>query len=94
MHEAVQPVQSTDPIFIKKFDGSVETIFKKPDECFDVFKNMVIITPYPKEKIPVTLFDNDGTPVYAFKCNGYCFFDIYSYDDCSMIFDDEEEDLK
>ena len=55
---------------------------------------MFMITPYPKEKIPVTSFDNKGRPVYAFKRNGHCLFDICSCDDCCTIFDDEEEDSK
>ena len=48
MHKVVQPVQSTDPVFIKKSDGSVETVFKKPHKSSDVFRTMFMITPYPK----------------------------------------------
>ena len=66
LHKAVEPVQSADPVFVKRSDGIVETFFKKRQETPTVLNTQFGISSFPREShVPITHFDSDGKPIYA-----------------------------
>ncbi|KAJ6979222.1 hypothetical protein NC653_027397 [Populus alba x Populus x berolinensis] len=83
LHQSSVPIQSTEPEFTKKVDGTVEIIFKKgksstsPPGIFSSSILMVQPAPAPLT-VPVESFSKDGCPVYAFSQDNHIFWDICS----------------
>ncbi|KAJ6854520.1 hypothetical protein NC651_039445 [Populus alba x Populus x berolinensis] len=87
LHQSFVPIQSTEPEFTKKADGTVEIIFKKgesstsPPRIFSSSISMVQPAPAPLP-VPVATFSKDGCPVYAFSQDNHVFWDICSCESC------------
>nr|TKR90937.1 hypothetical protein D5086_0000228410 [Populus alba] len=88
LHQSSVPIQSTEPEFTKKANGTVEIIFKKgesstsPPGIFSSSISMVQPAPAPLP-VPIESFSKDGCPIYAFSQDNHVFWDICSCESCS-----------
>ena len=99
LHQAVKPVQSNNPFFIRKENGDVEKRFlSAPLEKIDVTvfpTQMAMLQPisYLDEKgLEIKAFREDGKPCYEGKSPfGHIWWDICHCDECTKeaIYDDD-----
>jgi len=80
IHENKRPIQSMEATFRRSVDGTVRTIFKKPEgdqvsSSSHIFQSMMI-QPCTKEgKIPIWGVQPNGTPILTNKINGHFIWD-------------------
>ncbi|XP_038707292.1 uncharacterized protein LOC120002603 [Tripterygium wilfordii] len=83
-------LQSTDPKFTRKKDGTVEIAFPSPSAVTaPIFPTIAVIEP----SLPIAAFDGKGRQVYAYKdpVTQHCYWDL----DCkcnACLFDDSDFD--
>jgi len=78
LHQSSVPIQSTEPKFTKKVDGTIEIIFKKGDSStsppgiFSSSISMMQPTQAPL-LVPVESFSKDDLPIYSFSKDNHVF---------------------
>jgi len=87
LHQSSVPIQSTEPEFTKKADGTVEIIFKKGESStspLGIFSSSISMVQPANNPLPVPVesFSNDGLPVYSFAQNNHVFWNTCNCDDC------------
>lgn len=101
--EEERPVQTQECIFVKRSDGTVETIFKEPEEARastsrpSIFKTQYMIQPVSADRtIPIVWFQSSGEPVYASHINGHFIWDTAPEEcdeDCPCRNDYDEDEF-
>ena len=99
LHQATKPIQSKDPLFIRKANGEVETKFLiEPPEKKDatVFPTQIAmlqpVSYVGEDGFQIKAFQEDGKPCYEGKSpSGHIWWDIYDCADCQKE-DTFEED--
>ncbi|RDX80469.1 hypothetical protein CR513_38976, partial [Mucuna pruriens] len=102
LHENQKPIRSTEATFRRSVDGTVRTIFKKPDEgsgssSSSIFHSMMIKPAVKEGKIPIWGVRPDGSPIFTDKVNGHFIWDVapkmcdLDYD-CYLGYSDDSED--
>ncbi|KAI8530426.1 hypothetical protein RHMOL_Rhmol11G0057200 [Rhododendron molle] len=95
------PVQSSNPLFISKPDGTVEISFPKETSASSsthpvIFPSRIdMIVDGSRPEPPIKYFQSSGLPVFYFKNpeTGHCYFDTCNCDECledSLLDDDED----
>jgi len=87
LHQSFVPIQSIEPEFTKKADGTVEIIFKKGESSTSppgIFSSSISMVQPANDPLPVPVesFFNDGLPVYSFAQDNHVFWDTCTCDDC------------
>ncbi|RDX88095.1 hypothetical protein CR513_30350, partial [Mucuna pruriens] len=94
--------QSTETTFRRSVDGTVRTLFKKPDEVSgrsyaSIFQSMMIQPVVKEGKIPIWGVLPDGKSIFTDKINGHFIWDVAPKEcdpncDCCNDYDDFSDD--
>ena len=87
LHQSFVPIQSTEPEFTKKANGTVEIIFKKGESSTSpprIFSSTISMVQPAQDPLPVPVesFSKDGLPVYSFAQDNHVFWDTCNCDSC------------
>ncbi|RDX67922.1 hypothetical protein CR513_53147, partial [Mucuna pruriens] len=102
LHENKKLIRPTKATFRRSIDGTIRTLFKKPDEVSgsssaSIFQS-IMIRPVVKEgKIPIWGVLPDGKPIFIDKINGHFIWDVAPEEcdldcDCYNDYDDSSDD--
>ena len=99
LHQATKPIQSKDPLFIKKENGEVETKFlMAPSEKKDVtvfLTQIAMLQPVSyvsEDGLQIKAFREDGKPYYEGKSpSGHIWWDVCDCVDCQKEESFEED---
>ncbi|KAK9997964.1 hypothetical protein SO802_017567 [Lithocarpus litseifolius] len=102
LHQAIQPIQSNNPFFIRKENGEIETRFlkasleKKDITVFPTQIAMLQPVPYVTEKsLAIRALSEDGKPCCEGKSSsGHIWWDICDCDECKEESIDDDDQPK
>ncbi|KAG5222187.1 movement protein [Salix suchowensis] len=96
LHQNSVPIQSMEPEFTKKADGTVEIVFQKGASSTTppaIFSSISMVQPIHEPlPVPIKSFSNTGLPVYSFAEDNHNFWDICHCDSCSNEAMTDEDD--
>ncbi|RDX84613.1 hypothetical protein CR513_34315, partial [Mucuna pruriens] len=99
LHYDKKPIRSMEATYRRSVDGTVKTVFRKPDEVepssSSIFQSLMI-RPYVKEgKIPIWGVRPNGESIYTDKVNGHFIWDVdpsMCDSDCDCCYDDPNDE--